>query len=641
MHEQKFRFLELQTLITEGVGRLPGWQHRWAWICPLLLLAAVLLGLPFLYASAFTGVEIYDDQGTLMMALHDVVKGYPLYDHGQEGYGPFYYLIIGSLYATGHLPLTHDVVRAVSVMFQMASATSLSILLYRMTGSIGASTITFCTSLLFLAPLSKSAGHPQEICVFLLTIIPQVLFSIERGRVAIPSIIIGFIIAGLALTKINLGAFVGIAVALLAIGFTRRNRLSMAVFVLLIVAAAILPLALMLPLLHLTWVAHYWVFATATIGCSLLVWFRTGYSAVFTPRHWALGVASVVGTAIAIIAICVAQGSSIQAVFNAVTLHNSRFVQNWYLMLFLGPLAAPSAALSIMAAVGYEVLKSRQSTNELALRLVQILKLGIGIAGILVIYRLDKFGFGGTDHFFSIFFPFCWVLLVPTDQDRPAMPIVRGGVGLLSAFMVLYPFPVAGSQVGIAGLLPAAMLPLLLHDAVSGISATAMFGGPGWLPSWARSGAFAAVVIGVFFTLETRRALADYAVGVPLGLPGASLVHVPQETALRYRWAAEQLKGCERFFTFPGQMSFYFWTGKESPTRLNAGDQLALYRDEQQERIIADISGRDMCVLSAPELQQFWDRGQLKSKPPLAAFIEREFTPVATQGSFTLLRRKL
>src|SRR5262249_39531593 len=102
-----------------------------------------------------------------------------------------------------------------------------------------------------------------------------------------------------------------------------------------------------------------------------------------------------------------------------------------------------------------------------------------------------------------------------------------------------------------------------------------------------------------------------------------------------------QLSRCEAFYTFPGQLSFYIWTGKPNPTGLSVDDQLGLLSQEQQEHIISDLSVHsDMCVLTAPELYQFWDRGQLATDPPLLRYIESNFRPFAMEGPFTLLKRE-
>ena len=67
---------------------------------------------------------------------------------------------------------------------------------------------------------------------------------------------------------------------------------------------------------------------------------------------------------------------------------------------------------------------------------------------------------------FQLLVPFAWLLMVTDETAEQPRPLTRGVLGLMAAFLVLYAFPVAGTQTMLASLLPAVMLPVLLNDAI-------------------------------------------------------------------------------------------------------------------------------------------------------------------------------
>ena len=67
---------------------------------------------------------------------------------------------------------------------------------------------------------------------------------------------------------------------------------------------------------------------------------------------------------------------------------------------------------------------------------------------------------------FQFLVPFAWLLMVTDEELDSPRPLTRGVIGLMAAFLVLYAFPVHGTQTTLASLLPAVMLPVLLNDAM-------------------------------------------------------------------------------------------------------------------------------------------------------------------------------
>jgi hypothetical protein len=207
--------------------------------------------------------------------------------------------------------------------------------------------------------------------------------------------------------------------------------------------------------------------------------------------------------------------------------------------------------------------------------------------------------------------------------------------------MALYAFPVGGDdQLVMAILLPVALLPMHIQDAISGldISVPNRYTRMSWH-------AAAQALMGVAFVTvilsETRHAAKTYVAGVPLDLPGARWIHVNPETRNDFHWITQQLLFCGSFFTVPGQFSLYFWTHKPTPTGINNNDVLGLLTRDQQERVIGDLAAQpELCVVTAPAMQELFDRGQVAARPPLLRYIDDNFELVAERGRNRLLKRK-
>jgi hypothetical protein len=608
-----------------------------------LLLATTILALPYVYAAAFTGVELYDDEGTLMITFREIMEGQRLYDDEYALYGPFYYISIGGLFTTLHLPLSHDVVRLVSAAFWLACTIALSALVYRMTRSLVASGLAYVTALLLLKPFTSSPTHPEEICVLLLVWLPHLLCGIERRPAPAALAAIGTIVSAMMLTKLNVGIFVAIALALVAIRATRLQTWVSSTFAGMAVVGAVLPFVLMLPLLRYTWVVTYCAFATATIAIAIMVWWRVEVPEMLTLWHWIFCILTVAATGVVITGIVVLAGTTPYAIFNTTVLQNLHNVQNWYSETHLDSRAAISALTAVATAVGYVFFSARSATRDLAQRAVLWLKLSVGLAGIAVViyFALYRVPWLAREFLFKVLMPFCWLLIVPPVMGRTGVPVVRGGIGLLAALMVLYPFPVSGTQLSCAVLLPAVMLPVLVHDAVTGLNVLSA-SRRSVMPGWGLGAALlAGLALGAMLFRPTRDAVNEYASATPLGLPGASLIHVSADTADTYHWVTQELSRCGSFYTMPGQLSFYFWTRQPTPTGLNTNDSLGLLTRSQQERVVADLAARpDLCVLRASRLEQFYDRGQIARHPSLLVYIDEMFAPFAERGPYKLLKRK-
>jgi hypothetical protein len=346
-----------------------------------------------------------------------------------------------------------------------------------------------------------------------------------------------------------------------------------------------------------------------------------------------------------------AAGSTASEILNATTLQNFRFAKNWYMPTPINAGAISVTVVSAIIAMLYGSSRTGALSEKAAIGLaVAILKTGIGFSGCMAIvlaafFRNPWMFLPGI--MFQFVVPFSWLLMVTDEPSAEPRPFVRGTLGLMAAYLSLYSFPVSGTQTALASLLPTIMLPVLLNDGVGHPRIRRFL--KGLLPQELRHHHWRAEQISAMAYMLTLAMLGSQTVFEferyqslePLNLPGASLLRADHRTADLYRWAAGELNKCAAFYSLPNLSSLYFWTNQMPPTGILNNDTLGLISLELQRRVIADLkSHKELCILTYPRLMQFFDRGQLVTKPPLLGYVNDNFIQIESNGPFQLLRRK-
>ena len=216
-------------------------------------------------------------------------------------------------------------------------------------------------------------------------------------------------------------------------------------------------------------------------------------------------------------------------------------------------------------------------------------------------------------------------------------------MGLFAAFMVLYAFPVPWGQSVLGTLWTVILLPLLFQDFCAfqrsrRLQSSFLSISPS---AWRRiATGFVGGSLAAILAIQTVANFAHRRELEPLGLPGSSLIRADPEQASDYRWAVGKLAECQAFYTFPGLLSFYFWTNQKAPTGLNINISLGLLSEAQQATVVSDLEKyNDLCILYDPELLLAIDRGQIVNNPPLLRYIRENFIEVEVHGTLRLLRR--
>jgi hypothetical protein len=181
------------------------------------LLVAVLPWLPVCvvgaltaYPEIFTSFSGHDDEGYLLVSLSEFLRGQSLYDDVYTQYGPFYYLLFGSLFELSGRPVTTDAGRIVVIAIWLGTATLHGVAAYRLTRrldvAIGAQIVAF----IVLTLLVGEPMHPVVLTVLLLAagLVVATWTSMSASAAAAG---LGVLVAALLMTKVNVGALAAVA----------------------------------------------------------------------------------------------------------------------------------------------------------------------------------------------------------------------------------------------------------------------------------------------------------------------------------------------------------------------------------------------------------------------------------------------
>jgi hypothetical protein len=634
------------------------------WIAGFL---AVLTAGACIYYRMFTGFSRWDDDGYLLIGIRSLLNGHRLYDDVYSQYGPFYYLAYGAAYSLLGQPVSHDAQRFLGVALWLLSAILWARTVYLLTRSPLWSGFGFFLAVRLLGFFPWSAGHPEEICMSLLSAIVVLVCGLRPVGARRKVVALACLVAAIALTKVNLGLYVAVAIGLVLLKASSPTPPQRFAEISLSFAGLVLPIALMSPMWQFAWARNYALVATASIGAAILIARTVEPVLDLTGRIWRPAVLSFTAcTALIILPFCLG-GTTLKALIYMTVLQHVGLARNWYLAAPIDSetLLWTAASLSVVAiaymqsrgvrsrgpraaAIGTPIAPVRPDRLNLArIRTlpasvwvdsgVLVLKAIVGLTCLCVVQERWSI----PPYLFKYCVPFAWLVLVlPTDETSHETRLGRIALCFLSVFVYLYAFPVAGAQVLFANLPAGILSVVLLRDATLGIANSI----PAALPSrrFLRFGSLMgfALIVGLF-SRELRDAYLSYRKGVSLGMPGATRVRVrPQESAA-YRWIIGNVTSCSAFYSMPGLFSLYFWTAQEPPTNLTMSNWIGLLTASQQNAVVRDLSRHQgMCVVYNPALVEFWRRGQDLSRSPIAQYIHSEFVPVAESDGYFIMKRK-
>lgn len=595
----------------------------------------------------FSVIASYDDEGYMLTALKSFIHRGGLYNDTFSQYGPFYYEFWGGLFSIFGIPVTHDAGRTITTIVWVASAFGLGLVAWRLTRSLLLGLGTEIVAYFTLGVMVNEPMHPGGSVALLLVVILAIACFVGRRRSLVAMYLLGIAVAALILTKINVGGFALISLALACavtypVLLSRRwvRPLVETVFV-------ATPILLTASKFGEGWAVHYgFHVAIAALAVVIVLRARNNADRPWADELWGLAI-GLVAFAVLVLIVIVATGTTISGLWEGLISLPLNQGNAFTLPLQMGNQIWVFDGIALLLACGYWALRRRRPDGDLGpgwVAVISLLSITVGVEMALSLlnktFPATQLDFSGNE-FAAL--AFTWVALIPLGREDPRVAFARLFLPLLATLQALHAFPVAGSQTGWSVFLLAAVAALCVGNGVRGF-ATVVEGG---LERWtAIAGAAVIAVIAAQFLLVANLEdsfdyeRASYAGRERLDLPGSHTIRLAPEEDNTLVGVTDALdENCGAFLTEPGLGSFYLWTEKEPPTGLFATAWPNLFDDELQDRVIEetkDIKG--LCLLRNIGQAETWSFGPVP-KGPLIEYLEEGFQPVTAVGAYEILRR--
>lgn len=625
------------------------WARSWVRLALAALAFAAVTVVTVLIADPrlHTIFAPYDDEGYMLSALQSFIDRGSLYDDVFTQYGPFYYEAWGGLFSIFGIPVDHDSGRAVTLVVWVLTSLAFGLATWRMTGSallgLGAQMLVFGAQ----AALIGEPMHPGGMVTLLLAAIVWAACLVRDRFSPWAMAALGGAVAALILTKVNVGGFALISLALVCTCsysvLSSRRWLRPALEVLFVA----LPLLLMSSKFGEEWARHYAVHVS--IAALAVVAVLRARSLDQRPREelgWLVG--GMLAVALTSCIAIVGSGTSLSGLIDGVIRQPLKQGDALTIPLRLADRIWVYDAVALAGALAYwYAARGRRTGLSPGLQLVfsgfsVLIGLELALSVIGRTFPYDSLSMVGYQ--FSLL-AFIWVALVPAPgaQDLPAR-FARLLLPPLAVLQALHAFPAAGNQMMWSTFLLIPVGAICVANGVRGV-ATALTVERERI-AVAAAGAAVAVVLTLFVANATLKEPLDearfvYDTRVSLDLPGAESVRLaPEEVEMYQEIVATINANCPAFLTEPGMHSFYIWTEQTPPTGQNATAWMTLFDADRQRRVVEETRSIDgLCLLRNTPLALQWNRGANPSGP-LIRYLEQEFTPLRTVGNYELLRRE-
>ncbi len=626
----------------ETVGRCaPGGRGgRRPAAAAILAIAAAAALLAYIHHAIFRTMQCYDDEGYMLIQIWHFSRGWPLYDEIITFYGPMYYLATSM--AFGLLPFGHDGVRLLTVGSAGIAAALCGLSVLGITRRPSLAVIAgLSTGLKLAIPFAKEPGHPQIVVAVLVAAIAAVLAWWDPRRSAAMAAVVGSLVAALAMTKINIGAFalLSTALAILLAGgdLGRRARLLRNGLTL---AMLLMPLVLIRSNLGTRLGIDQAFFYLSPVAAVLLTVRDRPYPGPrpgnrVSPIAWYVLAGTAVSVALGLFAM--SHGTTAYGLVSGIILMPLRMARVWGEGPYIGPARWEAlASLTLAFTYAYRARLGRP-IPAVATAILKILFAASVLGpplGITPGRILNGWGL------------FLWVFLVElppvdveTEREREAgaIDLPRISLALLAVLQPLQSYPIAGSQIPVGTMLmiPAAVIALSDVGEWLGRRGVAMA-----IPR--RLGPVAAIAIIAMVAVWASRERSAYNRSVPLSLPGSSRIRLPERQVAGIRWLVANINhSSSTFLCTTGFHSLYLWAGVEPPSRLPLAHELDIYTNAQQEALLARIEAtpRPLIIDHASFFRRSKDRILAPGRrSALRDGIERDFVPYGggTVEGFTL-----
>jgi hypothetical protein len=421
--------------------------------------------------------------------------------------------------------------------------------------------------------------------------------------------------AALAFTKVNVGVFYAAGLAHALVCLLPSGRIRSIGIGLTLTYAAVFPWLLMHGSFHRGF-GGYFILATAggvaTFACGALARPQDRL-----PMRAALcsGAGLLAGTGLMVAATSL-DGVPVRALVLGVILnplHQSNF---FCIPLDVGRIGL-LAAMVLTGAVAVTLSKGRRLE---ASRWLDALRCVVGIGSIAL----------ALCHQIQWVVPLLPLALIPPShcERDPVTLFSRLFVTFMAVTQFLEPYPIAGSQVGIAAAPMILWAFLCIADGIAGLRAS-------WRLDAAIGGAILVVAAGVSIAVSAHSQFPP----ASTRLKGSTWLHLPAEQTARFESIVRDVgTNCGILFTMPGMGSFNIWSGVPTPNRWNLTVWMQGVGPEEQAEILSLMqSDSRSCAILNRRILRFWGEDEAGvAALPLARYVMTEMPEVAEFGDYEI-----
>ncbi len=609
----------------------PGWWRAPAfvvWVALLTFIAALAM---------FSAFMFYDDEGYVLISLRNYAEHGGLYREVYTQYGPFPFVLYHLLHLGG-LPFTHVAGRLVTLAAWTGAAVACGAVVWQVTRSFFTTLAVLAGTFIYLWIMVSEPTHPGGLIALLVAIAAALGYRcLARGQNEAWAALVGVVAGALVLTKINVGGFVVLA-ALAWIGLHYAAAGVRRWAPLLVAAGGILvPLALMRPMLGIGWVQTYaLIFATTAIASAVATARAAASAATGRTLGWAVAGGTAAG--LAVVGAVLFRQTSLADVFAGVVLNPLRHPAAFNLRYVWPAGSATWAVVSVL------LLVAAALATRPAPRLVATAIAGMRLATAAgLVFALFTFPTASPDRLvFGYGAPCLWLFLWPLPGAHAAHRPALAWLAWLWLGQYLHAFPVAGSQIAWGTFLALPIVAIGAHEAVTWLikqyrSPSALIPRPAFVAGQCLLAALALGLGWRFSSLGQR-----YLEGSDLGLPGAEIIRLPNESAAVFRLlAANAHAHGDLLFSEPGMFSLNLWTGRPTPTLANTTHWFSLLAADRQEAIIRILAAHpDVCIIRQRDHIDFLTRRSFAPAGPLHDYIAAEFESAFSIDGFEFCVRR-
>jgi hypothetical protein len=599
------------------------------------------------YLAIFTQFASYDDEGTMLVTLKAFTHGDVLYRDIYTEYGPFYYELFGGFFSLTGSAVTNDASRSIVVVVWVSASLLFGLATQRLTGLLTLGVTGMLVAFATLGVLVNEPMHPQGLCVLLLGAFVLIVAREPGRRALLRAVVCGALIAALALTKINLGAFAIAAIALAAVLTLEPLQSRRWVRFPVVAAFLAMPVFVMGKELSQAWVRDLLaILFLATVAIVVAAWsVRPREGDDHGPlSRWMLG--AVAGFVLAFVASAGAillMGTTPASLYNGIIGEALRVQAVLVLAFTMPPPAVDWGIVAVAVAALVVWLRSSGSTAPTIwpglLRAAAGLTIWFSVARI-ALFTVDPSA-GNPE---ALPLALAWVAAIPPGGivEAPYRRFLRVLLPALAVAEALQVYPVAGSQVGIAAIAFVPVGALCLADALTSLRTWSASRPAG---SRERLGTVVAVatiaLAGVFAYNSVLQPAATNAVAYrhqpKLPIAGASLLHLPAPDVETYSALNDLIRShrCTTFIGYPSLNSLYLWSSIEAPLPTAPGAWADSLNRSRQQRIVDQMrSSPRPCVVRSDSRAQMWLQGAPPPDRPLVNYVLNDFHAVAQVGEY-------